>query len=349
MQVGIFLPVEAEQLWRLDIAGLVGPGDRDLDLAVAERAARAAKDLVDVVQPGRGAIGGIKRAHEGKGGLGAGGGGCDVARGVGGGAAGLGLGGEAFRIGGGLAILAQRLGEIGVELRHRGAVAGQVALVDPDGGGERVSGAGRDTAGEVSASGGGADGTQIGMRGTVQPGQQGRLVRQRIARVGVFSAGDLHIREGVEQGDAVSKVFGDLLPHSCVHSFGINKSVHFRASSADKRTEIGRMFAPTDPWDEFGKRIQSSEGAQVGGLMSLRMREIKNDDVTTGSLEARIEPSQALDQMSGIFVAVNRHFELHDYKEGYGAIEAIRKLDQEFVQALKDSDEIIESIASISA
>jgi len=109
------------------------------------------------------------------------------------------------------------------------------------------------------------------------------------------------------------------------------------------------MFAPTDPWDEFGKRIQSSEGAQVGGLMSLRMREIKNDDVTTGSLEARIEPSQALDQMSGIFVAVNRHFELHDYKEGYGAIEAIRKLDQEFVQALKDSDEIIESIASISA
>lgn len=149
--------------------------------------------------------------------------------------------------------------------------------------------------------------------------------------------------------DLVSKVFGDLLPHSRVHSFGINKSVHFRASSADKRTEIGRMFAPTDPWGEFGKRILRSEGALVGGLMSLRMREIKNDDVTTGSLEARIEPSQALDQMSGIYVAVNRHFELREYKEGSGAIEAIRILDQEFVQALKDSDEIIDHIASMSA
>ena len=59
--------------------------------------------------------------------------------------------------------------------------------------------------------------------------------------------------------------------------------------------------------------------------------------------------SQVLDQMSGIFVAVNRHFDLRDYKEGSGAIEAIRKLDLEFVQALKDSDEIIGSIASISA
>ncbi len=149
--------------------------------------------------------------------------------------------------------------------------------------------------------------------------------------------------------DLVSKVFGDLLPHSRVQSFGINKSAHFRASSPGKRTEIGRMFAPTDPWGEFGKRIQRSEGEQVGGLMSLRMREIKNDDDTTGSLEARVEPSQALDKMSGIFVAVNRHFDLRDYKEGSGAIQAIRKLDQEFGLALKDCDEIIDSIANISA
>lgn len=149
--------------------------------------------------------------------------------------------------------------------------------------------------------------------------------------------------------DLVSKVFGDLLPHSRVPSFGINKSVHFRASSSEKRTEIGRMFAPTEPWGDFGARIQSSEGEQVGGLMSLRMREIKNDDETTGSLEARIEPSPALDKKSGIFVAVNRHFDLRDYKEGSGAIQAIRKLDQEFAQSLKDSDEIIDHIASISA
>ncbi|MCK8484321.1 hypothetical protein MUY21_09760 [Aliiroseovarius sp. S2029] len=148
--------------------------------------------------------------------------------------------------------------------------------------------------------------------------------------------------------DLVSKVFGDLLPHSRVQSFGINKSVHFRASSPEKRTEIGRMFAPTDPWGEFGKRIQSSEGEQVGGLMSLRMREIKNDEDTTGSLEARIEPSPLLDRRSGVFVAVNRHFDIRDYKEGSGAIQAIRKLDQEFAQALRDSDEIIDSIASIS-
>lgn len=149
--------------------------------------------------------------------------------------------------------------------------------------------------------------------------------------------------------DLVSKVFGDLLPHSRVHSFGVNKSVHFRASSPERRTEIGRMFAPTDPWGEFGERIQRSEGAEVGGLMSLRMREIKNDDETTGSLEARIEPSQTLERMNGIFIAVNRHFDIRNYEDGSGALLAVKKLDAEFARALKDSDEIINSIAGIAA
>lgn len=141
--------------------------------------------------------------------------------------------------------------------------------------------------------------------------------------------------------DFVSKVFGDVLPHSKISSFGINKSVHFRTSTKDKRTEIGRQLAPTDPWGAFGKRLEESSGALLGGMMSIRMREILEDDDSRGHLEARVEPSNAIDKYTGIFVATNRHFELKDVPEHAGAKEAIEKLDKEFEIALRNSDELI--------
>ena len=141
--------------------------------------------------------------------------------------------------------------------------------------------------------------------------------------------------------DFVSKVFGDVLPHSKIKSFGINKSVHFRAPSQEKRTEMGRLLAPTGPWGEFGERIENSHGALLGGMMSLRMREPLEDDDTRGHFEARIEPSHVLDRHTGIMVATNRHYEMKEVPEYSGAREAIEKLDAEFEGTLEYSDKLI--------
>lgn len=137
--------------------------------------------------------------------------------------------------------------------------------------------------------------------------------------------------------DFVSKVFGDVLPHSKITSFGINKTVHFRASSNEKRTEVGRILAPIAPWGgEFGKRIEESSGALLGGMMSIRMREVLEDADSRGHFEARVEPSNVIDQSTGIFVSTNRHYEMKDLQEyAGGAREAIEKLDKEFESALK--------------
>ena len=141
--------------------------------------------------------------------------------------------------------------------------------------------------------------------------------------------------------DFVSKVFGDILPHTKVRSFGINKSVHFRASSPEKRLRIGRALAPLEPWGGFGKRIEASSGETLGGMMSLRMREVLEDDEATGHFEARVEPSTALDSLTGIYVSANRHFEIKNFRESEGARRAIAKLDREFAPAQELSDEVI--------
>lgn len=141
--------------------------------------------------------------------------------------------------------------------------------------------------------------------------------------------------------DFVSKVFGDILPHTKVRSFGINKSVHFRASSPEKRLAIGRALAPLEPWGSFGERIEASAGETLGGMTSLHMREMLDDDETKGHFEVRVEPSRALDSLTGIYMSANRHCEMKDFRESEGARRAIAKLDREFALAQELSDEVI--------
>lgn len=160
------------------------------------------------------------------------------------------------------------------------------------------------------------------------------------AEVGKFQVATTNAPE-IRLLDFVSLLFGDVLPHSKIQSFGINKSVHFRTVSPERRLEMGRNLAPVEQWGKFGERIKASEGDNVGGMMSLRMREILSDDESDGHLEARIEPSNALDKRTGVLVAVNRHFELKDKTEASGATKAVSVLDREFNPTLESADEII--------
>lgn len=141
--------------------------------------------------------------------------------------------------------------------------------------------------------------------------------------------------------DFVSKVFGDVLPHSKISSFGINKTAHFRTVSPERRLAMGRCLAPLAPWGQFGERIGSSEGENLGGMISLRMREILSDDESFGHLEARVEPSNILDERTGVLVSINRHFEIKDQRELSGSVQGLSILDREFDPALKAADEII--------
>lgn len=144
--------------------------------------------------------------------------------------------------------------------------------------------------------------------------------------------------------DHVLRVFGDHLPHSQVIQIGVNRSVYFRAQSTEKRTELGRLFAPTLPWGAFGERIAASKGAMVGGMTNVGMRELHDEEVWFGHTEARLMPGFELDVATGIQITINNHFELKSYKEGEGAMRALEVLQAEFETRMAKCDEIISAV-----
>jgi hypothetical protein len=141
--------------------------------------------------------------------------------------------------------------------------------------------------------------------------------------------------------DFVLRVFGDLLPHSQITQFGINRTVYFRAPSSERRTQLGRTFAPTTPWGAFGERIEGSQGVTLGGMTNVSMREVLVEAAWSGHCEARLMPAYEIDADTGIQTHVNNHFELKDYKEGDGAMAALEVLKNEFEPRMDRCDEII--------
>ena len=148
--------------------------------------------------------------------------------------------------------------------------------------------------------------------------------------------------------DMVLRVFGDLLPHTHINQFGINKDSHFRTENMEKRVTLGRMFAPTAPWGAFGKRIEESKGNLTGGMTNVTMREIVDGEGWSGYIDARLKPSPDLDQLTGVHVAVNNHFELKSYQDGEGAMRALDLLKNNFEDRMAKAEEIIESVVDNS-
>lgn len=144
--------------------------------------------------------------------------------------------------------------------------------------------------------------------------------------------------------DFVSKVFGDILPHSHISVFGVNKTVKFRTPTAEKRKELGRRMAPLEPWRHFGENIKQGSGDTIGGLISLKMREIINDASTTGHMEVRIEPDYSIDAHRGVSLTLNRHVALKDYSESEGALRAISLLTGLYEPAQEYADLIVNDV-----
>lgn len=65
--------------------------------------------------------------------------------------------------------------------------------------------------------------------------------------------------------DVVSKAFRELLPHTPIRQFGINRSIHFSVGSETVRNAIGRKLAPLEPWGDWGVQISKGSGELGGG------------------------------------------------------------------------------------
>lgn len=144
--------------------------------------------------------------------------------------------------------------------------------------------------------------------------------------------------------DHIVLVFGDLLPHSEIEQFGINRAAHFRTRDRDARISLGRLFAPTEPWGEFGERIARSQGDQIGGMMGVTMRENLNESAWAGHIDARLSPAYELDRETGVQVLVNNHFSIKEYEKGEGTSRALSVLRSEFEPRMAASEKIISAI-----
>src|ERR1700730_1165580 len=73
--------------------------------------------------------------------------------------------------------------------------------------------------------------------------------------------------------DVVSKAFRELLPHTPIRQFGINRSIHFSVGTEGVRNAIGRKLAPLEPWGDWGEQISKGSGKLRGGMLNVSMLE----------------------------------------------------------------------------
>jgi hypothetical protein len=96
--------------------------------------------------------------------------------------------------------------------------------------------------------------------------------------------------------DLLSRIFGDLLPHTPVGQLGINRYVHFSVGSFEERDRIARMLAPREPWGTWGQELQSEDQTRAGGLLSMTMIQQNVRDREAGRVQVKVEPSSIIGQ-----------------------------------------------------
>lgn len=148
----------------------------------------------------------------------------------------------------------------------------------------------------------------------------------------------------VAVADITRQIFEELLVHTPVRAFGINRTAHFNVSSMEARTRIGRELAPIEPWGEFGSEMEPDDPSLIGGLQSLTMRRQRRLDAAFLNTNAKIEPSVRLKGNAGIFMEVNHHHTLLDYDQGDGARPAVETLVNSFEPRVAEADSIINAI-----
>lgn len=153
--------------------------------------------------------------------------------------------------------------------------------------------------------------------------------------------------------DIATKVFRELLPHTPIHSFGINYAEHWRTDSAERRLALGRALAPTEPWGEWGTTFGDNDPEQVGGMVLLKMRKPmqpvgKGAARITGYLNVEVAPSGDLnDPYRAVLIGTNHHREF-EQKPVEGARPIIDLAEETFDAAIAQSRRIISDVKTFA-
>lgn len=112
------------------------------------------------------------------------------------------------------------------------------------------------------------------------------------------------------------------------------------------RDKIGHRLAPPEAWGDWGPKIRAGEGLRHGGMLSLtvQVRDLKDREI--GHIQATVEPSARVPN-SGVFVAVNDHYEVPNPEKVSGAKELMTTLETKFDESILRSDDLINQIMAI--
>jgi hypothetical protein len=149
----------------------------------------------------------------------------------------------------------------------------------------------------------------------------------------------------IRVADVVTKVFGELLPHTPIGQVGINRMVHFNVKSVDERDRIGQILAPPGPWGDWGKLFPADDPNKLGGLLSMTMTQRNVTDRPAGWVNTKVEPSQVVGRGRGIFVEVNDHYDIARKPEN--AEEIVEIVRAQFDASMTRAASIINQIMSL--
>jgi hypothetical protein len=123
-----------------------------------------------------------------------------------------------------------------------------------------------------------------------------------------------------------------ILTHTPIHLMGLNLDSHFRMSSEETWHALGDRLAPKDLW----LRIFDKPG-----LRSLTMESIRQDG-PKGVIRVKIEPSVKL--KPGVFINVNDHYEIENYKPESGCDGMMQILNSTYTMSVERSYNIAASL-----
>ena len=147
--------------------------------------------------------------------------------------------------------------------------------------------------------------------------------------------------------DLVIRVFREKLPHTRLHSIGINRQVHFLVNGLDERDRIGRRLAPVEPWGEWGKALHPD--GNHGGMTSLTMTQVNIEGRPSGGrVNVTVQPSTKVGQnASGIYVEVNDHFAIEDRDSKSATSDVVDLLEEEFENSILRAEQIIDTLMEL--
>lgn len=148
--------------------------------------------------------------------------------------------------------------------------------------------------------------------------------------------------------DLVLGTFGQHLPGTPLRAMGINRTVHFDTGSLAVRQEIGVRLAPREPWGKWGEKLASADDTdRRGGLLSLKMQQIRAEEEPSGYIQVRIEPSGRI-RGTGIFMEINNHYVIKNSPaEAADASEILGLLSSEWERANACAEGIIDQIMAL--